>query len=99
MPWRVQISRSNCRCLVSRSEAVSSLAMKPRAIAAKRLISRIGAEQTGQAPSGASAWENERRQLWHQRYVLGEPTRAITEAKRGAEIPRRLSERLDSSRR
>ena len=67
MPLRVQINRINCRCLVSRSEAVSSLAMNPRAIAAKRLISRIGAEQTGQAPAGASAWENERRQFWHQR--------------------------------
>ena len=67
MPLRVQISRISCRCLVSRSEAVSSLAMNPRAIAAKRLISRIGAAQTGQTPVGASACENERRQLWHQR--------------------------------
>ena len=41
--------------------------MNPRAIAAKRLISRIGTEQTGQTPAGASACENERRQLWHQR--------------------------------
>src|SRR5215210_824172 len=71
MPLRVQIRRTNWRCLVRISDDTSSFDIRPRTIADILPISRTGPWHTGQATSPKrSSWPNDRRQVSHQRYVF-----------------------------